>query len=434
MSPAYTGAWLRGQHCVSRLISLLFVAFACVSTAQAEDLRVSGFGTLGYSRDNADNVAFIRNITQPAPEDTQGSFLTDSLLGLQLNYRPHPEFEAVVQAVARDKKYPTPANSIEWAFLAWRPNEAVDLRLGRVGTDVFMLSDYRNLGYSQLWVRPPTEFYGWIPFFSIDGGDAAYTFKLDDTRIRVKGQVGNAKSFLPAGADEVHRFEVDKFQDLTLQAEHGPWQLKAGYSVFTVGNQPELLAQLAGPLGQIAAIAPPPIGNEAAQLANGLHLEGARVHYQTLGAAYDDGVWQLQGEYARVDSDSRLLPAGRAAYASVGRRFGSLTPYVVASRFSPENAPVVAGSDWNMLGPVFGPPAAVAQATAVAAYNAYRIDQRTTTLGLRWDIDSRAALKVQWDRSHVGSYGYGLWQINNVEYGNASRRIDVFTVTLDFVF
>jgi hypothetical protein len=430
MPPVCQGAWIRGKYCVSRLSPLLFVAFACALPAQAEELRVSGFGTLGYSRDNAEHVGFIRNITQPASEDSQGSFVTDSQLGIQLNYRPHPEFEAVVQAVARDKKYPTPANSIEWAFLAWRPNEALDLRLGRVGTDVFMLSDYRNLGYSQLWVRPPTEFYGWIPFFSIDGGDAAYTFKLDDTRIRVKAQAGNAKSYLPAGANEVHRFEVDKFQDLTLQAERGPWQFKAGYSEFTVGEQPELLSQLSAPLNQISALAPPPISGEAAQLASGLKLEGAKVRYQSLGAAYDDGVWQLQGEVARVDSDSRLLPAGRAAYASVGRRFGAVTPYVVASRFSPDNPAVAAGSDWSILGPL----PAYAQAAAVAAYNTYRIDQSTRTLGLRWDIASRAALKVQWDRSHVDSYGYGLWQISNIERGGTSRHIDVFTVTLDFVF
>lgn len=393
-------------------------------------MTLSGFGTLGYSRDNANHLGFIRNITQPASEESRGSFVTDSSLGIQLNYRPHPEFEAVVQAVARDKKYATPANSVEWAFLAWRPNEAFDLRLGRVGTDVFMLSDYRNLGYSQLWVRPPTEFYGWIPFFSLDGGDAAYSFRLDDTRVRVKAQVGNAKSYLPAGANEVHRFEVDKFRDLTLQIERGPWQFKTGYSVFTVGNQPEMLALLTDPLNQIAAIAPPPISTEAAQASSGLRLDGTKVSYLSLGAAYDDGIWQMQGEVARADADSRLLPSGQAAYVSVGRRFGSLTPYIGASRFSPEHEAFSTASDWSVLGPL----AASAQAHAVAVYNTYRIDQSTRTLGLRWDFSSRAALKLQWDRSHIGSYGYGLWQINNRERGEVPRRIDVFTITVDFVF
>lgn len=399
--------------------------------AQADELTLSGFGSLGYSRDNQDRIGFMRNTTQPVSENSNGSFISDSILGLQLNYTPNPEFEAVVQAVARDKKNTSIGNSVEWAFLAWHPNEALDLRVGRMGLDIFLLSEYRNLGFSQPWIRPPTEFYGWIPFYSVNGADAAYNFSYGNTRWRIKTQIGNSASDVPLDTSNTFRFKADNIRDLTVQAEHGPWQFKAGYSIFTAGSQPDNFTPLNNALANIVAGAPfPAVQGEAASLNSDLWLRGATVRYRSLGTAYDDGTWLMQGELAHISSQSRLLPAGKSGYLTLGRRFGSLTPYVSLARFKPERDAAVPVNDWSLL----GADAVAAQTAAVAAFNNFRIDQRTVTLGLRWDLGSRTALKLQWDRSHIGGRGYGLWQVNNLIDGTDSKQVDVLSVSLDFVF
>lgn len=415
-----------------RAALILFLAFlGLTQPALADELRLSGFGTLGYSHEGRDRIGFMRNATQPVSEHNNASFVSDSSLGLQLNYTPSPQFEAVVQMVARDKHRTSLGNSVEWAFAAWHPNEAVDLRVGRMGLDVFLLSDYRSLGFSQPWVRPPTEFYSWIPFFSVNGIDAAYNFRAGDTRWRIKAQAGNSASDIPLDATNSFRFKADKIRDLTVQAEHGAWQFKAGHMVFTADSQPDNFAQARAGLTNIATGAPfPAVRSEAANLNDGFWLRGATVRYSSIGTAYDDGTWLLQGEFARISSDSRMLPSGKTAYATLGRRFGSFTPYIGLARFKPDEDATMAANNWSLL----GPSAVALQTSSVAAYNNFRIDQRTTTLGLRWDLDSRTALKVQWDRSRMGARGYGLWQVNNLVDGGNSQHVDLFSVSVDFVF
>ena len=46
------------------------------------------------------------------------------------------------------------------------------MRVGRVGLPVFMISDYRNVGYANTMLRPPAEMYSQVPINSIDGVDA----------------------------------------------------------------------------------------------------------------------------------------------------------------------------------------------------------------------------------------------------------------------
>ena len=76
------------------------------------------------------------------------------------------------------------------------PNQ-LDFRVGRINFDAFLMSDHRHVGYAYPWVRPPSEFYAWIPIFSMDGIDAAYNFQSKDARWRIKAQAGAWKRAHP---------------------------------------------------------------------------------------------------------------------------------------------------------------------------------------------------------------------------------------------
>lgn len=423
---------IMARHTGSATIAIAGIFAGLMSygiAVHAEGFTFSGFGSAGIVHENVRDAAFTRNITQPQPEDSDTSYLTDSLLGLQANYVISPQLEAVGQLVLRDQKYGNFNRSLEWAYLKWRPDTNVDLRFGRVGADTFMLSDYRHVGFAQLWARPPGEFYGWIPIFSINGADASYRFRTGNTYWQLKSQLGNSKSQLPTGPDTNYSFEADKFRSLSLRAENGPWQFMTAITALRVGSEavPSLLTN---GLAMVGGIGVPAISAEAQALNKGLWTEGASVRYLTFGGSYQDGPWQVQAEIAKVRSDSQLLPSGVSAYIVAGRRFGSVTPYAVLSTFHSDDAATRAQADWSALGPA----AVILQNAAIGAHNSNRIDQNGVALGMRWDINSRTALKLQWDRKEIEANGYGLWQINNIRNGDRDRTVNIFSAVLDFTF
>ena len=405
---------------------LLLQAFLCLltATASAQEAAVSnwsfsGYGTLGYVRDSRADLGFTRDIGQEPGSRHGGSFAPDSRLGLQAAYRFNPQTEAVVQWVLRDKPDRTLANSVEWAYLAYRPTPDWQLRAGRVGIDVFMLSDYRSLGYAQTTVRPNVDFYGFMPIVALDGADLAYSFEGGGARWQIKTQFGQSSAAVP---EVNYHFTARNFRDVTLTSEIGAWRLKAGYAQMQVADDIPMGALTPG-LAGVSALGLARISAEAAQLRNELLFKGARVTYAAMGASYDDGVWLLQGELARLSSSRDVSVQGDAAYVLAGRRFGTWLPYAGLSGFSPAKGIARTQTNWGAMTPL--------QSQALLALNSSRIDQRTTTLGVRWDFHSQAALKLQWDRVRINDYGYALWTHGMF---NTVRRAQIVSATVDWMF
>ncbi len=48
------------------------------------------------------------------------------------------------------------------------------MRLGRLPLPVFLVSDFRQVGYANTWIRPPIEVYGQVPLDNVDGLDVLY--------------------------------------------------------------------------------------------------------------------------------------------------------------------------------------------------------------------------------------------------------------------
>ena len=390
----------------------------------------SGYGTLGYSHENKDDLNFVRDLGQKATSPRNSTWLPDSRIGLQAAYRFSPQTDAVVQVVARDKDGATLGNSIEWAYLSHRPGEDLNLRFGRVGIDVFLLSDYRNLGYAQTTVRPNWDYYGFMPIYSLDGLDATYSLNTAAGRWSFKSQFGRSQADVPVISGDTYDFVVNNFFDVTVTHESGPWRFKAGYATMKVANEAPLAA-LSGPLAGIAMAGVPGVSNEAADLLDEMTFKGGRVDYLALGASYDDGTWLAQAEVSKISGDRQIYPQGTAAYLNIGRRFGNFTPYASVSGFRAAKSAAAAQNDWAAI--LADPAAGVLQDTAIGVINSTRIDQHTYSLGIRWDVHTQAALKLQWDHIHIHEHGYGIW--SPVQGATlAGERANLVTATVDWVF
>ncbi|HET7866924.1 MAG TPA: hypothetical protein VFL86_21190 [Burkholderiaceae bacterium] len=417
----------------------------CAGPAWADDaaepggtgIRFNGFGTVGLVRArNSEDWEFVRDKAQP-PEDGHVKTRVDTRVGLQANWQPSPRWEGVTQVVLKRMDPNAGAEQyVDWAFVAWRPTPEWTFRLGRTAPDIFLLVDYRNVGFAYPWVRPNSEFYGWITPDASDGMDAAYAWMDGSAQWRVKLSYGESRSALvDAGGDGGLMMRNKGLFTSTLSREDDGLLLKASYSRTrsSLTGMP-LLQSLDQGLAALQALPVPNVAQEATVLRDNVLFTDRFSDYFALGVSYEKGPWWLHAEVNQLGGD--LVSAnGRRAYASVAYRLGRVTGYTAWGRALPVGAPIAATSDWAatlapLLGDAMAQQATMLGAAAGQVANASRIDQRTNSLGLRWDFDARMALKLQWDHCRIHPDGSGLWQ----RATPAAARADVLSATLDFLF
>jgi hypothetical protein len=382
---------------------------------------LSGFGTLGYAWGHDDALLFARELAQETSTHTNRGWKSDSRLGLQANLNLAPDFDAVVQWVARDKAGASFANSFEWAFLSYRPTHDTTIRVGRIGTDLFALSDYRNVGYAYPWARPNKEFYGWIPIYALDGIDAATSFELGGMRLRPKLYYGRTSGPVPFFGG-TYDFRANNLHGITLLAETGPWRIRANHSRLTVDRELPL-EDLTSAL-RVAT----PLWPAADELARQISIQGSGVRYSSLGAAYESDALQVQGELSHTTAERAFLPQGWRGYLSLAYRLGEMQPYLVLARSTdPERLRAIAPAG---LPPELGLDALAGYTTEVL--RATRVRQSTLSAGIRWDFATQMAFKLQVDRARLERDGAGLWGINVPTWPGGMTT--VWSAGVDFVF
>ncbi len=413
---------------LSPLIALLLTS-AC-SLAQAEvDHRFSGFATLGVALNNSDELVFRNDVTQDnGAYKNSGYWMNDSRLGLQWQGRWSSQWETTVQLVAKDRFDNTLANSIEWAFVRYRPVDGLDLRLGRLGADAFMLSDYRQVGYTLPWARPPHDLYGITSLYHFDGFDLTKRFALGDALLNLKTFYGNSDEKYPTGFDngQYTNFDFDLF-GLSSTLEWNEWKLR--YSYVAVEVKSDLTQNLRNVWAQFA-----PLWPGAGDLAGNLQTKNRDFRYHQLGLNYDNNDWWFQSEYVRISSDLILVTNAENAYASLGKRFGSLSLYGLVGYANPREP------ELNIAIPAGLPEPYATQLNYLALstttrLNGVRIKQHSYGIGARWDFTPKMALKFQVEKFSVDKAGPGLWFATNpTELVAQDQNPTVISLAWDVLF
>lgn len=392
------------------LIALSLVSGSALASNGVSSWTFSGFGTLGYSYENEENISFLRDYSQRLDDQKNHSFISDSQLGGQISYRSSPYWDATVQLVAANVMEWEPKNGLEWAYLAFHPTANFDVRIGRVGLDLFAISDTRRVDYAHIWLRPPAEVYSWVPAYSIDGADMTYSFIHGDTFYRAKLQYGVSESTVGiANSGTTYDFRGEQLTTLSLSAEYMDWKFRVtGARVVIASSIPrsdELIDHLTDP-----------------RLAAQFDMVGNDLHYLQAGMAYDNLNWLVLSELTYSESQSELMPNGYAGYLTVGKRINNWTPFITYSFFDAKDSPWTVGQGASEL-----------EYVAAELINSGRIDQSTITLGARWDFSSNTALTLQWDRSQLASFGSSLWS-GQGEGLDRQQTIDLFSVSVAFIF
>ena len=417
-----------------RHLSALAVIACCSASLQAQEvrqdqspLRINGFGTLGVTSSQAPDGWLFRRDAAQYPSDHVTTLETDSRFGLQAHYEVNPQLELASQVVLK-RRLPgsKPFESVEWLYAAFKPTDAVMVRVGRTNPDLFLLSDYRNVGVAYPWVRPSTDLYAALPLYTMDGADVSYAWQQQDARWRLKTFLGSGDTrATSATSREQVIFQLRSAGGAILTREQDGMLMRATLGGARMKAESAASAYAARDrLRSLQSHPDPTVAQQARELEKNWGLETDTALFAELGISYDRDDWIWSAEYAlvRISSGTR---SAQSAYVSLGRRIGDFTVYGMLGR-SLSKLPVQNTPDWTGI-------SSDAQTLATQltyGINGSRARQSTLSLGTRWDFHPQMALKVQLDHFWVSPTGSGLW----VGPSLSAARPNVLSATLDFTF
>jgi len=405
------------------LRQLAFAGLGWASAAAAQDgggpsFSLSGFGTLGATWHAREGVEFRRDATQPSgTRGNEVSLEPDSILGVQATAVFTPALEATVQLMSRNTVDAGYRPQVAWVYLKFKPSENSAVRFGRLGIELYMQGDAADIGYANPTMRQTLV----IAPARYDGIDAETTLPLGPGLLRVKGMVGLTAGRAEFGGDVFDtsgaflRFGLVDYMvgDLTLRAGGG--RLEQEHEV----SSPGYAALVAG-----LAVTP-----NARELIDAISLEGRRFDYYTVAAAYDSGRWFWLASLGAASSPG--LPTIHGFSAHAGRRFGRFAPYV--SWYGQHTK-----GDFVRTGIPAGlsPATDALNAAADIAQSSSRYNHHGLALGMRYELSSQSALKLQVDRIRYRNSDNIIDPEAAAEpsWARRTRSLTVWSAALEFVF
>lgn len=388
--------------------------------ADARRFTLSGFGTLGLMTTNTDKAVYrISSLEDNGVKDKVDAEF-GSNLGVQGVFNVAPRFSVTGQVVAQrteDKFEP----KLEWLFVKWQPTDALSLRAGRLGAAVFAVSDYRLVNYSNLYARPPVDFYMQVPFTNIEGVDAIYRKELPTGALTAQVFYGQTTVMLGSNL---------KLKDKHLTGGNLTYDLNSAVSLRASYAQGKLAWIGTDPYAAVygglrAASAAPGLSGLAA-VAKEYELNNAKSSFVSLGANVDYNNFIFVGEIGKRKTDGNTIEDTTAWTLTAGYRMGKFTPYALASRIRIDS-PV---SDDR-----------VPNVAAIAALRAGVLNilddtgTKTFGAGVRWDFRDNMALKFQTERTKATR------DTITGEFASLAKTpagfkdsVSVYSLSLDFVF
>lgn len=332
------------------------------------DFSVHGFATAGGVVTNSNNAEFVRG-DETSGADKTPTESVDSNLGVQATARFNSWISATVQ-VLEDSSIQT--DPIAWAYVKIDPINSLSIKLGKLEMPLFMISDSRDIGYANNWVRPPNEVYALSLNEELKGGEATYTIPVGPTHLSGTAYAGNSIAY--ALGTSYPSWEVRGGE---LRWESDWITVRGGY----MSEQNDLKPLLGFP-------------------------EHDKYTFTGYGASTDHDNIVAQAEWVkRTSAGYAAIVNATGWYVLGGYRFGKVLPYLSYASTSKSD---------------------------IAAPEYLSGDQNTKAVGVRWDFLQSADIKFQFERvDPKGTQGISFAN-ETVGFGNST--ISVTTLLVDFVF
>ena len=167
--------------------SLLFTAvgLALLATPAVAEVKLSGFATVAGGRVLSGSgveefglePTFLANYPLVGAYEEEWSFKPDSRMGLQISADLMDNLSVTGQIVARGAD--DFDASFEWAYISYQLNDTWTIQAGKKRLPLYYYSDFFDVGYAYLWLRPPADNYTW-QIFNYTGINALFNTQLGD--------------------------------------------------------------------------------------------------------------------------------------------------------------------------------------------------------------------------------------------------------------
>ena len=165
------------------LADVNFTGFASINAGKV----LSGDGVPHYGVE----PSFLADYPLVSAYNEDISFKPESLFGLQVSSDLGDGLSATAQIVARGAD---DFNAqFEWAYISYDINESWTLQAGKKRLPLFYYSDFYDVGYAYVWMRPPADTYTW-QIFNYNGINALYSGQAGDWSIAGNIYAGSEES------------------------------------------------------------------------------------------------------------------------------------------------------------------------------------------------------------------------------------------------
>ncbi|HEY9135721.1 MAG TPA: hypothetical protein VIM85_07995 [Pseudomonadales bacterium] len=425
-------------------------------------LKINGFLSAAVSTLDEDNV-----LTSAGGLSNSENHASNAIAGLQFDFTINDKTNAVLQLTAnglghRDSQDSPGTVAAEWAYLAYHLTDNLTFRAGRLRLPFYMASEYLEVGYAYPWVSPPGAVYGLLPFDSYYGADVTYNFNLAGIDIAYQGYRGTVELETNFGT-----FNIKGIYGNALTFTKGPYSFRTSFSqakvegtfnadgiapdfvlesaefqTFAATTGPALIAAQVGAecapcdLGDIAlAVAGTsdndmyllylattagggdPVAGGALVASNFSAVEDLQASYFDYALAYNNHGWNIIAEGDRYAAGGSAQDI-EGHYLSVAKQLGQWTPYAVF------------GEVYSTTDSDFGNAVADIAPSVVNGLGFHPVNQRESTLGVRWDFAPGVALKLETQNLTRFKGTRGLFV---APLGDAGS-VNVYSLAIDAVF
>lgn len=406
------------------------LATSTAALAATDPIHFSGFGTLGVAYSTNDEADYISTYEQSpgVGRSHRKDYGLDTVFGVQADGRLSDSLSATAQMQSRRLADGDSTPYFEWAFAKFQATDDLNIRLGRVVTPMFMVSESRAIGYAQTSARLPGEVYLLNPITYVDGGGITQRFAMGDALLAVNATAGKLEQTLPTIFGDIDVDYEASLVNLSVEQDHS--QMRVGVARANLDFSNDTLDLLVDVLALLDTAG---VDGAARMHEIAPHRDYA-IDFYDIGYQFDNGEWQLQAEYIVRRSESYIVTDNDAFFVQAARRLGNWTPYVRYSHANSTNdrteVPVLdaiaTGNDVYI---------ALAEAVNDYGTNLKTFDERKSyTAGTRWDFADNYALKFQVDHITKPAGSATLFVNFTDEFRDTRQRVNVYAMTLDFIF
>ena len=281
--------------------------------------------------------------------DDDWSLKQESRIGGQVTLKFNDKLSFVTQVMARavDSEL-----SLEWAYLSYDFNDRFTLQAGRKRIPLYYYSEFQDVGFAYIWLRPPQTLYGWEAS-NYNGANLRYSDTLANWSLTAN---------VYAGAEKVDNAPYNDLYDTVHQDSR--WRNIRGLDIEL--NKDWFTARIIYMQSDNSTTERPD--------SNAFYTPPTKQTVLGLSLNADFGNWFILSEMnvnKREDKADGLTVRSPASMLGVGYRSGNWTPFVSWSRF------------WD-------------KSNNLDLYEPERFVDASFTL--RYDINSSSSIKAQINR------------------------------------